>query len=95
MCISNIYDFMSAPQVIDCRWGMFSNWSRCSRTCGGGFETRERSKVREAANGGKECTGLSMEFRSCNLMACPSNNLSINKIQLNYCERHETNFTIQ
>ena len=78
--ICKIYDLMSAPQVIDCRWGMFPAWSLCSRTCGGGFETRERVKDREAANGGKECTGLSMEFRSCNSMACPSKTLLYLKI---------------
>ena len=50
---------------VDCR---VSSWSTCSKTCGGGTQTR--TIVQPAINGGLTCPDLS---QPCNAQACPVN----------------------
>ena len=56
---------------VDCKWGDFDGWSRCSKTCGKGTQTRSRSIATPAANGGKECEGDAREVKTCNELDCP------------------------
>ncbi|XP_013411295.1 uncharacterized protein LOC106174328 isoform X9 [Lingula anatina] len=52
----------------------WSNWSACSRTCGNGQQTRNRSCTNPApANGGDDCStiGAFEELRQCILQNCP------------------------
>jgi len=56
---------------IDCVWGIWSEWGTCSKTCGNGTKTRNRTKlVVEDVTGA--CNGTSMESDSCNPIACPA-----------------------
>ena len=44
---------------------------RCSRTCGGGYESRQRT-CSPPQHGVNHCMGESGERRSCNTQACPT-----------------------
>ena len=63
--------FLLAPKKIDCEWNEYGQWSECSRTCGDGLQTRNRTIKTLAANGGAECTGFSTDYEVCNVMVCP------------------------
>ena len=59
------------PCPVDCKLSDWSNWSGCSKTCGGGTQTRTRSITQQAQNGGAACNGPTQEQQSCNTTACP------------------------
>lgn len=56
---------------VDCELGPWSEWSLCSKTCGGGEQTRTRRVVVPSANGGRDCGEL-VETIACNTQACNS-----------------------
>ena len=43
----------------------------CSKTCGGGTQTKIRVEKISAANGGNECEGRASVTESCNVRECP------------------------
>lgn len=54
------------------RWGPWSPYGECSRSCGGGVELAKRECNNPAPeNGGKYCYGLRVKYRSCSLDPCP------------------------
>ena len=59
--------------------GGYSDWmpySVCSKTCGGGVQTRKRTCTNPPpSNGGKDCSGLGPDntTRECNNQTCPGN----------------------
>lgn len=54
------------------RYSQWGYWGLCSRTCGGGTQKRIRSCTNPPPkNGGRECSGLASESRSCNTQRCP------------------------
>ncbi len=55
---------------VDCVLSAWSDWSACTATCGGGTQTRTRTVITPAANGGAPCGPLT-ETRACNEQACP------------------------
>lgn len=57
------------PCPVDCRLAPWSAWTKCSRPCGGGQQTRSRPIQASAKNGGKACAGRS-ENRKCNVVPC-------------------------
>ena len=57
----------------DCEWGSFSDWSPCSKTCGGGNRSRTRQQATPASNGGLACEGVATETEDCNTERCPVN----------------------
>jgi len=59
------------PCPIDCEWGGWESWTRCTATCGGGMSSRSRSKVKQARNGGRDCIGESGLEKECNAQPCP------------------------
>ncbi|EDO39017.1 predicted protein, partial [Nematostella vectensis] len=60
------------PCEVDGGWGEWSEWTRCSTSCGPGKKTRDRKcNNPEAAYGGK-CVGDAQETDSCKLFPCPS-----------------------
>jgi len=73
---------LSKPLPIDGRWGSWSNWTACSRSCGGGVQktTRECNKPRPAFNG-KSCIGERARHRLCNVKPCAINSLSFREKQ--------------
>lgn len=58
----------------DCKWGGWTTWSACTKTCGGGQKTRDRSvKIAPRAQG-KLCDAITKaEVGSCNTQACGHN----------------------
>jgi hypothetical protein len=54
----------------DCMVKDWKNWSTCSRTCGGGKQTRSRDVSVTALNGGKACPNTK-QSRTCKSQACP------------------------
>ena len=54
----------------NCAWGEYTEWSTCSKSCGGGQKTRSRSEVKEARYGGTPCEGPSIEEKPCNTETC-------------------------
>ncbi|XP_071121949.1 mucin-6-like isoform X4 [Mytilus edulis] len=70
----------NVPCPVNGGWASFkpwSEWTQCSRSCGGGL--RERKRYRHCTNprplhGGKKCEGLDNDdmFEDCNTLDCPS-----------------------
>ena len=58
--------------------GGYSDWKPygvCSKTCGGGVQTRSRTCTNPPpSNGGEDCSGLGPDSttRECNNQECPS-----------------------
>lgn len=53
-------------------WGLWSNWTACTKSCGGGIQTRKRdcdNPIPERE--GRFCEGLGTEVISCNTNHCP------------------------
>ena len=58
--------------IVDCEWDEFSEWSPCSKTCGGGTQVRTRVIAIQESNGGQQCEGTSRESRHCPVQTeCP------------------------
>jgi hypothetical protein len=57
------------PCPIDCVVGEWSEYSACSKDCGGGVEVRSRPVHTEAEHGGEPCGDLT-EQNECNVDAC-------------------------
>lgn len=71
-CYDN-FAFDGAPgstAPVDCVVSAWSAFSACSAACGGGTQTRTRTVVTPAANGGAACPVLE-EMQSCNEQPCP------------------------
>lgn len=60
--------------AVDCLWLPWTNWTECSKECGGGEQHRNRDKIPEMY-GGLPCKGESEENRECNTHHCPSESL--------------------
>jgi len=54
----------------DCVQDVFTAWSDCSASCGGGEQRRFRDTLEEPTYGGAKCGPPSLS-RSCNAQACP------------------------
>jgi len=57
------------PCPIDCVMGDWSEYSACSKDCGGGVMQRSRIAITEAEHGGEEC-GEAIDPVQCNVEAC-------------------------
>ena len=47
--------------TVDCVWYAWGEWSTCSTECGEGQQSRTRTKMTEAENGGAQCVGNATE----------------------------------
>ena len=57
--------------IVDCEWNDWSDhWADCSNDCGGGIQTKTRTKRVEAQYNGQECEGDEEIVRSCNMTVC-------------------------
>ena len=57
--------------ALECEWGHWSSWSKCTKSCGGGTTTTQRKKISGGANGGF-CSGSDFKSKSCNTQHCNS-----------------------
>ena len=67
--------------VVDGNLTMWSNWTECSNSCGGGIQYRNRSCNNPAPMyGGMNCSHLGemMENRTCANVSCPGTKFVIN-----------------
>ncbi|XP_052070196.1 properdin-like isoform X3 [Mytilus californianus] len=59
------------PPVYGC-WTYFGPWGVCSKTCGGGQQSRTRTCTNPPpAHGGDECQGSYQQIKSCQEQHCP------------------------
>ncbi|NXO28602.1 PPN protein, partial [Cisticola juncidis] len=52
-------------------WGSWGEWSKCSRSCGGGVSFRQRRCYSQRTEGSPSCAGPTRSYRSCNVQNCP------------------------
>uniref|UniRef100_A0A667YJF4 SCO-spondin n=1 Tax=Myripristis murdjan TaxID=586833 RepID=A0A667YJF4_9TELE len=63
---------ITAPCDRDGGWGQWSNWTDCSKSCGGGVRSRRRECDSPSPEGeGNYCEGLGTEVKACNTDHCP------------------------
>ncbi|XP_069076644.1 A disintegrin and metalloproteinase with thrombospondin motifs 12 isoform X2 [Pleurodeles waltl] len=76
------------PETVNGRWGIWSPWSHCTRTCGAGVESAERQcNNPEPKFGGKYCTGERKRYRMCKVLPCPKDVPSFRHMQ---CSEFDT-----
>ncbi|XP_023235428.1 A disintegrin and metalloproteinase with thrombospondin motifs 6-like [Centruroides sculpturatus] len=69
-------------ESVDGNWSPWTEWSICSRTCGGGIESSRRYCDNPSPMyGGKFCTGERMRYRSCNILDCPIDSRDFRHVQ--------------
>lgn len=67
---------------MDGGWGNWSEWSVCTRTCGGGITTQSRQCEHPTpANGGSFCVGERIRYQICNQDPCPKDEPSFRSFQ--------------
>ncbi|CEM31478.1 unnamed protein product, partial [Vitrella brassicaformis CCMP3155] len=57
------------PCAVDCKVGGWGNFSECSKSCGGGSRTRNRTVEVEPSDDGEQCPDLE-ETEECNTQPC-------------------------
>merc|ERR1719238_2183915 len=57
---------------VSCTQSKWSGWSKCSKDCGGGAQSRTRSILVQPKNGGSSCN-TAAESRPCNTGSCDRN----------------------
>ncbi|CAK0844055.1 unnamed protein product [Prorocentrum cordatum] len=70
ICTNGLKIYISKP--VDCAWGEYGSWGKCSKSCGGGTRQRTRTEKSPAKGGGKPCEGSTTESGECNTKACPT-----------------------
>ena len=53
-----------------CKWSSWGRWSKCSKSCGGGSQKRQRTVAKTDKHGGKACVGSNTERKTCNTQKC-------------------------
>lgn len=62
------------PCKVDGGWSEFTQWSKCSVSCGSGSQKRSRSCTNpKPSKGGKLCQGKPVQIQVCRKPACPVN----------------------
>ncbi|XP_020601762.1 uncharacterized protein LOC110040832 [Orbicella faveolata] len=60
------------PCPVDGGFGLWSEWTTCSQTCGTGTQSRSRTCTNPVpANQGQNCSGEYDQAKSCKLTSCP------------------------
>nr|XP_019929037.2 uncharacterized protein LOC105343589 isoform X3 [Crassostrea gigas] len=64
--------YCDVSDKLDGGWSVWSAWSTCTVSCGGGTQTRSRSCSNPVpVNGGAECAGHDTESQPCSSQDCP------------------------
>lgn len=63
---------ISQTAKTDCVLTDWSQWSPCTKACGGGIMRRSRAIIKQAANGGEPCPTILYEEAICNPLPCES-----------------------
>ena len=64
--------FLLIIVTVDCTWSSWSDWTSCSKTCGGGIKEKSRQVQTPAENGGSRCPKSDRLSRiACNEHDCP------------------------
>ena len=66
--------------------GIWSNWSACSASCGGGLKTKTWTTTKEPKHGGTACPSPKIESDDCNTQACPIDCVGEWKVYDNSCD---------
>ena len=76
-CLNFLYNkqLMIFLAKMDCEWDIWSAWSGCTALCGGGTQLRQRIIKQFESNDGLPCQGQGIEQRSCEIDACPGENI--------------------
>ncbi|XP_073244555.1 SCO-spondin-like isoform X1 [Porites lutea] len=61
------------PCPVNGRWSKWAAWSKCSRTCGQGKQTRNRTCTNPPPKYGGTCVGPATQTKSCLVKKCPVN----------------------
>eukprot|EP00930_Biecheleria_cincta_P043010 TRINITY_DN29585_c0_g3_i1.p1 TRINITY_DN29585_c0_g3~~TRINITY_DN29585_c0_g3_i1.p1 ORF type:complete len:1650 (-),score=229.96 TRINITY_DN29585_c0_g3_i1:405-5297(-) len=59
-----------SPLNVDCDFGVWTDWSKCSASCGGGNSYHTRTVVKHAEAWGQGCHGSLEEVSSCGTQPC-------------------------
>ena len=70
--VNSFHSVLYSYYLVDCKWGTWTNWDLCTRSCGGGMQGRTRAILVPERNGGKRCVGDPLEMRNCNMQPCQS-----------------------
>ncbi|ALC46009.1 CG14869 [Drosophila busckii] len=81
-------------QLVHGGWGVWTAFTPCSLTCGGGVqESRRECDNPQPRNGGKYCVGSRKKYRSCNTHSCPAGTIEPRE---QYCyDMNGRNFNIR
>lgn len=74
-CVNIIFN---SDMLVPLQWSEWTNWTDCSKSCGGGTEERKRQCVSPNAYNSSEfvhldssdCVGDQAEIRPCNVLPC-------------------------
>ena len=69
-CSITLSIFFNENHKVDGQWGLWTSWSTCNSTCGGGSQTRKRLCNNPPPDGGIDCIGDAKETQSCNQYGC-------------------------
>eukprot|EP00439_Symbiodinium_sp_Y106_P081805 s1399_g20.t3 len=69
-CMIQASQACGEPLPQDCQLSEWSEWSKCSLSCGGGQKERRREVQREPAKGGKACDNSLSVTAPCNTQLC-------------------------
>lgn len=70
--LSDLKTLLEKQKPVDCVLSDWSDWSNCTKKCGGGLQNRTRSIKTSPQYGGKACDTVKEE-QSCNKQNCPIN----------------------
>ncbi|XP_048259163.1 low-density lipoprotein receptor-related protein 1-like isoform X13 [Haliotis rufescens] len=65
----------------DGMWDQWSDFSPCSRTCGGGVQARTRGCIHKGSGKGMGCVGPDHEYSSCDTDPCPRDSEDFRSMQ--------------
>ena len=64
---------------IECLWENWGDWQPCSKSCGYGYQSRNRNRPFITENGEqKRCDGKTKEKQGCNKQNCDGSGISRN-----------------